>query len=237
MAMPEFLVLIHERETAGDSLAPQEIRELLERQAVYEQKLRASAAYVDGERFRPSAEGRRVTRGEGGPQVQAGPFAEPTLGGYYVLRASALDAALELAAECPTPPGAEIEVRPVMKGYFEPDKTSHRGHVFAFAVLGSASDESSWVEVMDRIDERTHDGFPEARFRGGVRLEAPTRGRRIGSSGGRRAIFDGPFLEGKEVIGGIFFLHLANLDDAVEWANETAFVEHGVLEIRELWRS
>jgi hypothetical protein len=235
--MPEFLVLIHERETAGDSLSPQEMRALLERQALYEQTLRASAAYVDGERFRPSAEGRRVRRDEGGPRVQAGPFAEPTLGGYYVVTASDLDAALELAAECPTPPGAEVEVRPVMKGYFEPDKTSDNGHVFAFAVFGGASNEDSWVEVMDRIDERTHDRFPEGPFRGGVRLEAPSRGRRLGPSGGRRAIFDGPFLEGKEVIGGIFFLRLANLDDAVEWATETAFVEHGALEIRELWRS
>ena len=235
--MPEFLVLIHESEKAGERLSPREMRALLERQAAYEQKLRAAAAYVDGERFRPSAEGRRVSLGEGGPRVEAGPFSEPTLGGYYVVRASALEGAVELAAECPTPPGAEVEVRPVMKGYFEPDKTSHNGHVFAFAVLGSAADERSWVEVMDRIDECTHDRFPDDPFRGGVRLEAPSRGRRIGSSGGRRAIFDGPFLEGKEVIGGIFFLRLASLEQALEWANGTAFVEHGALEIRELWRS
>jgi hypothetical protein len=235
--MPEFMVLVHESEAGGAALAPGEMRELLDRQAAYEQKLRASAAYVDGERFRPSAEGRRVSLGEGGPRVQAGPFSEPTLAAYYVLRASGLDAALELAAEYPAPPGAEVEVRPVMKGRFEPDKTSQNGRLFAFAVLGTAPDERSWIDVMDRIDESTDGHFPEDQFRGGVRLEAPSRGRRIRPSGGRRAILDGPFLEGKEVIGGIFFMRLASLPDALEWANASAFVEHGMLEIRELWRS
>jgi hypothetical protein len=235
--MPEFMFLIHESDTGGAALAPRELHALLEQQAAYEQKLRASAAYVDGERLRPSAEGRRVSLGEGGPRVQAGPFGEPALAAYYVVRTSGLDAALELAAECPAPPGAEVEVRPVMKGHFEPDKTSQNGRLFAFAVLGSAPDERSWVDVMDRIDESADGRFPENQFRGGVRLEAPSRGRRIRSSGGRRAIFDGPFLEGKEVIGGMFFLRLASLPDALEWANESAFVEHGTLEIRELWRS
>ncbi len=235
--MPEFMVLIHESETGGAALTPTETGALLERQAAYEQKLRASAAYVDGERFRPSAEGRRVSRGEAGPRLQAGPFAEPTLGAYYVLQTSDLDAALEWAAEFPAPPGAELEVRPVMKGELEPDKTSQKGRLFAFAVLGSAPNERSWTSVMDRIDERTYGHFPKQEFRGGVRLEAPSRGRRISSTGGRRAIFDGPFLEGKEVIGGLFFMRFANLDDALQWANTSAFVEHGTLEIRELWRT
>ena len=54
--MPEFMVLIHESETAGAALAPRETRALLERQAAHEQTLRGSSAYVDGERLRPSAE-------------------------------------------------------------------------------------------------------------------------------------------------------------------------------------
>jgi hypothetical protein len=85
---------------------------------------------------------------------------------------------------------------------------------------------------MDRIDDSTHDRFPNERFAGGVRLEPA--GRRVG---GRRAHFDGPFLESKEVIGGLFFLRLASIDSAVEWALRSSFVEHGALEIRELWRT
>ena len=116
-------------------------------------------------------------------------------------------------------------------------KTSHQGRVFAFGVLGSAPNERAWIDVMDQIDERTQDHFPADRFRGGVRLEAPSRGRRLSSTGGRRAVVDGPFLESKEVIGGLFFMRMATLDEAVEWAGQSEFVQHGVLEIRELWRS
>jgi hypothetical protein len=235
--MPDFMLLIHESEASGAALAPLETRALLESQAAYEQKLRAAGAYGDGERLRPSAEGRRVRRSEEGPHVEVGPFADPTLGGYYVLQAANLDAALELAEQCPVSPGVELELRPVMKGHFEPDKTGQQGRVFAFGVLGSAANEQAWIDVMDRIDERTQDHFPADRFRGGVRLEAPGRGRRVSSTGGRRAVFDGPFLESKEVIGGLFFMRMANLDEAVEWAGQSEFVRFGTLEIRELWRS
>jgi len=235
--MSEFMVLIREREASSAALAPLEARALLEGQAAFERKLRAVAAYCDGERLRPSAEGRRVSLQEGEPRVELGPFADPTLGGYYVLQAASLEAALELAEQCPASPGAELEVRPLMKGRFEPDKTSEQGRVFAFGVLGSAPNEPAWIEVMDSIDERTQDCFPADRFRGGVRLEAPGRGRRFSSTGGRRAVFDGPFLESKEVIGGLFFMRMATLDEAVEWAGRSEFVKLGTLEIRELWRS
>jgi hypothetical protein len=235
--MPDFMVLIHESEASAAAVAPLETRALLDSQAAFEQKLRAAAAYRDGERLRPSGEGRRVSLREGEPRVEAGPFAEPTLGGYYVLQAANLEAALELAEQCPAAPGVELEVRPLMKGQFEPDKTGQQGRVFAFGVLGSAANERAWIDVMDRIDERTHEHFPAERFRGGVRLEAPGRGRRVSSSGGRRAVFDGPFLETKEVIGGLFFMRMATLDEAVEWASQSEFVKLGTLEIRELWRS
>jgi hypothetical protein len=126
-----------------------------------------------------------------------------------------------------------------MKGSLAADKASQRGRVFAFAVLGSAPNEQGWVEVMDRIDESTGSHFPVGRFLGGVRLEAPGRGRHVAaaSTGGRRAVFDGPFLEAKEVIGGLFFMRIASLDEAVQWASQSAFMKHGALEIRELWRS
>ena len=70
-----------------------------------------------------------------------------------------------------------------------------------------------------------------------MRLCAPGRGRCVRSDGGQRAIFDGPFLESKEVIGGLCFVRMSTIDEAVRWATATAFVKYGVVEIRELWRS
>jgi hypothetical protein len=39
------------------------------------------------------------------------------------------------------------------------------------------------------------------------------------------------------VIGGLFVVRTKSLDEAVRWAATTAFVVHGTLEIRELWRT
>jgi len=196
--------------------------------------LKTLGAYRDGERLRPSAEAKRVYA----RKVEAGPFGdEQAIAGYYLVEADDLAAAVALAEPCPMAPGDTLDVRPVMGGDVRAHKTSRQGKTFAFAVLGNAPSEKAWVEVMDRIEADTHDGFPDERFLGGVRLEAPGRGRHIVSRGPKRALMDGPFLESKEVIGGIFFMRMTDLDEAVRWARGTKFMLHGALEIRELWRS
>jgi hypothetical protein len=42
-------------------------------------------------------------------------------------------------------------------------------------------------------------------------------------------------LEAEQVIGGLFFMRMVNLDEAVDWASRSDFVKHGAVEIRELW--
>ena len=213
------------------------MRGQVEGHSAYEENLRAASVFLDAERLRPSAEGRRVSVRDGKARVEIGPFGEAAFAGYYLVQALSLDAAMKLADECPMAPGSALDVRPVMAGKLRPGKSDAQGRIFAFAVLGSAENEQGWVDVMDRIDASSRTNFPNERILGGVRLEAPSRGRRVVASGNQRAIFDGPFLESKEVIGGLFFVRMGSLDEAVRWATETAFVTIGVVEIRELWRS
>jgi hypothetical protein len=189
-----------------------------------------------------------VRRRDGQVQVDTGPFEEKAFGAYYIVEAEGLDAAVALAQGCPVSPNAELDVRPLMRGNLSPDKASQQGRVFAFAVLGNSPSEQGWTDLMNRIEATTLEarakggydeipGFPAARRLGGVRLEAPGRGRRVVNTGGRRAVFDGPFLESKEVIGGLFFMHMASLEAAVQWASDKPFLQYGGTEIRELWRS
>ncbi|HEY4188772.1 MAG TPA: YciI family protein [Polyangia bacterium] len=235
--MPEFMVMILENEAEEAQLAPAQTKVLVEGHSAYQRMLRAASAYLDGERLRPSAEGRRVSALDGAPRVEAGPFGETALGGYYLLQADSLDGAVALAAQCPRSPGTSLDVRPVMKGKLRPEKASQQGRVFAFAVLGSAASEQDWIAVMDRIDATTQNNFPADRMLGGVRLHAPGQGRLVTSIGGQRAVFDGPFLESKEVIGGLMFMRMATVEEAVGWATQSEFVKYGAVEIRELWRS
>ncbi len=213
--------------------------ELIEKSATLRRRAAPRGAAQGQRTFSPQQGGQaRSSRGDR-LEVHDGPFAEEgkALGGYYWVQASSFDEAAELAAEAPVLPTDEIDVRPVMKGMCPKDKEAKPGKIFACAVLGSTKTEEAWVEVMDRIDEETRGRFPEASFLGGLRLEPPRSGRRIVTRGEKRATFDGPFLESKEVIGGLFFLRMASIEDAVRWAAETPFVVHGALEIRELWRT
>ena len=222
------MVMVLEDETEHAKQTPKTMSDLIERRAVFEHRLRGKGTLVDSGRLRPSEEGARVR----GDAVTRGPFMG-TLGAYYWIEAESAEAAARIAADHPRLPSDEIDLRPIMKGEIDDEKDGRPGKIFAFAVLGNASNEAAWTTVMDRIDAETHDRFPENAFLGGVRLQPPTRGKRLTT----RGMFDGPFLESKEVIGGVFFLRLPQLEDAVRWAKETRFVVHGVLEIRELWRS
>jgi len=232
--MPDYMILIRENQSEQQRMAPSETKALVEGHAAFVKHLKAAGAYRDSERLRPAAEGKRVHA----RTIEPGPFGdEQAIGGYYLVKADNLAAAVALAEPCPMAPGDTLDVRPIMGGDVRADKTSRPGKTFAFAVLGNAPNEEAWVALMDRIEADTHDGFPDERFLGGVRLEAPGRGRQVVARGQKRSVMDGPFLEAKEVIGGIFFMRMADLDEAVRWARGTRFMKHGALEVRELWRS
>jgi hypothetical protein len=233
--MAEYLIMILANEAEEARLSPAETRALVEGHSTYERALRAAETFLDGERLRPSTEGRRVSVRDGQVRVEAGPFPEVTLAAYYLVKAASLEQAVAAADRCPM--GAAVDVRPVMNGHFRPEKANEPGRIFGFLVLGNAANEEGWNAIMDRIDANTRDGFPADRFLGGARLHAPTRGKRVTATGGKRAVFDGPFLESKEVIGGLFFMRMANMEEAISWAGQSEFMKHGSLELRELWRS
>jgi hypothetical protein len=237
--MTEYMLMVLEDEAAHGALSATAVAELLEKRAAFEAALRRNGGLRDSGQLRPSKEGRRVRRVGGRLDEQRGPFAEEgkALGAYFWIEAPTSEDAAKLAGTCPTLEADEIDVRPLMKGKLPEGPLDKPGKIFACAVLGNAATEDAWVAVMDRIDAETRDRFPRDALLGGVRLQPPRTGLRVATRGERRASFDGPFLESKEVIGGIFFLRKANIEDVVRWAGETGFVAHGALEIRERWRT
>lgn len=237
--MTEYMLMVVEQESSHNGASAEALKQLVEGHERFAVGLRAGEAYRDAERLRPVSEAKRVrVKPDGEVEVDDGPFGKDgALAAYYLIEAASLDEATKIARECPLLPGDAIDVRPVMKSHMQPDKGDRPGKVFAFAVLGSAPDEKAWVATMDRIDAETSNGFPEGEFLGGLRLEAPTTGKRLVAEKGRRAMLDGPFLECKEVIGGLFFMRMPSIDHALRWARTTPFVKHGALEVRELWRS
>jgi hypothetical protein len=235
----DFLLVVLEDESAHASQSPAAMADLIDQRARFADGLRRAGQLKDAGRLRPSKEGKRVRSDGDRLHIQGGPFAEDgkSLAAYYWVQASGVDEAAKLASECPALAGDEVEVRPLMKGKVDADKDTKPGKILAFAVLGNAASEEAWVKVMDRIDASSVGRSVGEGFLGGVRLQPPRSGRRVATRGEKRVAFDGPFLEAKEVIGGLFFRRMTSVDEAVRWAAETPFVALGTLEIREVWRS
>jgi hypothetical protein len=69
----------------------------------------------------------------------------------------------------------------------------------------------------------TYMKFNEDMHRAGVLVTAEglnpaAKGARIGVSGGKRVVLDGPFTESKELIGGFYLIDVDSLDEAIKWA-------------------
>jgi hypothetical protein len=54
-------------------------------------------------------------------------------------------------------------------------------------------------------------------------LEATDKGAKVKFSGSKRTVIDGPFSEGKEVIGGYWLIQVRSKEEALEWAKRIPF--------------
>lgn len=111
--MPRFLVLIYEDEQRWID----EDEMTGEVMAAHERfQERSGDAIIATNALQPTTTATSLrTAASGSAEVTDGPFVETkeALGGYYLLEAADLDAAVELAKEIPAPFGG-LEVRPVM---------------------------------------------------------------------------------------------------------------------------
>lgn len=63
-------------------------------------------------------------------------------------------------------------------------------------------------------------------------LQPSTSTTTVSVKDGRVAMLDGPYVETKEQIGGIFVLDVPNLDVALDWAKKNPAAKWGTIEIR-----
>ena len=94
-------------------LSPEQFQHHIERYMSWIDKLRRDGHFVAGE---PLDESGKVLSGKDGNIITDGPFAESKeeVGGYFIIRASDLEAAVELAKGCPIfANNGTVEVRPI----------------------------------------------------------------------------------------------------------------------------
>ena len=81
----------------------------------FNEQLLKAGVLLAAEGLQPSARGKRVRFGDGGPAIIDGPFAETkeVLAGYNLIEADSLEQAIELASRFPWARYGSMEVRPV----------------------------------------------------------------------------------------------------------------------------
>jgi hypothetical protein len=111
----KYLLLIYSNEARAIAASKDQVTQMSSAYAAYTQAMQKAGVLVGGERLRPTSDATTVRVSGGKSQVLNGPYAETKeqLGGYYMIEAPDLDAALSWAARCPGAEHGTIEVRPI----------------------------------------------------------------------------------------------------------------------------
>jgi hypothetical protein len=111
----QYLLLLHASENGWESMTPEQQQQGYAAYMAYTEALKKAGAYVGSNRLRPVSTATTVNVTNGKQQVLDGPYADSKeqLGGYYLIEAPDLDAAIAWAARCPGASHGTIEVRPV----------------------------------------------------------------------------------------------------------------------------
>lgn len=111
----QYLLLLYANEGGWDDLSPEEQEQGVAAYVAYTEALQEAGALAGSNRLQPSESATCVQVENGKSRVLDGPYADSKeqLGGYYLIEAPDLDAAIDWAARCPGASHGIVEVRPV----------------------------------------------------------------------------------------------------------------------------
>jgi hypothetical protein len=111
----QYLLMIYGNEAAQQAATPEQNTQMLAAYTAYTTAMREAGVIQGGNRLHPSSTASTVRIAGGKTEVLDGPYAETKeqLGGYFLIDAPDLDAALAWAAKCPGAAVGTIEIRPI----------------------------------------------------------------------------------------------------------------------------
>jgi hypothetical protein len=113
--MPQYLLSAHSVEgQAREQMTDEQMQQVMNRVRALEEEMKSSGAWVFGGRLHEPDTATVVRVSEGEVMTTDGPFAESKehLGGFYIIEAEDLDAALSWASKTADCVKTAIEVRP-----------------------------------------------------------------------------------------------------------------------------
>jgi len=112
--MTQYLLSVHGNEEQNAAVTPEQIQEMFASVATFNEKLQADGHWVFAGGLMPAATATVVDGRAGSPVLTDGPYLETKehIGGFWVIEAPDLDAALRIAAEGSAACQGKVEVRP-----------------------------------------------------------------------------------------------------------------------------
>ena len=111
----QYLLLIYSNEAGMQGRSKADVEQMLAAYGAYAEAMKKAGIMLGGNRLQPSTASTTVRVADGKTKVLNGPYAETKeqLGGYFLIEAPDLDAALSWAARCPGASHGTVEVRPI----------------------------------------------------------------------------------------------------------------------------
>ena len=111
-----YLCLIYEDEKAWETATAAESEAIMNEYFQFTDDIRKKGKYVAGEALHPTASSTTVRVRNGKVSTTDGPFAETKeqLGGFYLIEATDLNDAIQVASRIPSARHGAIEIRPVV---------------------------------------------------------------------------------------------------------------------------
>jgi hypothetical protein len=111
----KYMLMIYSNESGFKNTTQADVGQMLAAYGAYAEAMQKAGVMVGGDRLQPSASATTVRVAKGKTEVLNGPYAETKeqLGGYFLIEAPDLDAAITWAARCPGASYGTIEVRPI----------------------------------------------------------------------------------------------------------------------------
>jgi len=111
----QYLLMIYQNQAEYSKMDPAAGQKMMEEYGAFTQSIIQSGNFKAGDRLQPATTATTVRVRDGKVLTTDGPFAETheQLGGYYLIEAKDLDAALAIAARIPGARTGSIEVRPI----------------------------------------------------------------------------------------------------------------------------
>jgi hypothetical protein len=112
-----YLLLLYGEPVQPETLTPEQWQGVMEAHTTFHRDLTEAGALVDSSPVAPPEEARTIRISRGARLIVDGPFAETkeVLGGYYLIEAESLDAAVEWAQRLRHDADGSIEVRPLLE--------------------------------------------------------------------------------------------------------------------------